>query len=279
MKNKIIFLIFLFVISCSSTPTRGPASFQSCLITMNNIINYQTYSGKAGDVFSKAQNLNELEASYANESLITIQERINEAEIKANNENLLKLLSKDIEFPPLPNKKNFITKDEADVIFKAMDNSTVHKNHDCYDPKGNIGFCFGRATIAHMEAIIRNVHPDAIRKIWIVGDMSIWAHHVATMIKVKNGWVVLDTNLGKVVTPNEWLSTFMPYKSKNAKEIMTFVTQAGRFGPYDTKSYNALDLFNTDSLNYNKAQDYYRGYFHDYFEDLDNVSTPPLLKQ
>jgi hypothetical protein len=122
-----------------------------------------------------------------------------------------------------------------------------------------------------MEALIREVHPDAIRKVWIAGDMGKWGHHVATIIKAENGWLALDTNMGRVITLDEWFIIVHREKVKDANEIMNFVTQAGRFSPYNNMSYNSFDLFNTDRLEFNKAQDFYRGYFHDYFEDLDKV--------
>lgn len=287
---KIIRKFLLLIVStlvlnaCSSTnqvtALRDPATFQSCLMTMNNIINYKVHTGAATFNFSNAKTLEDLEATYGGDSLIDIQRSLGNDEIKLNNLNLKKLLAKDLEMKPIEGKKNSVTKEEAGVIYKAMQESRVHKNHDCYDTKGTIGFCFGRATIAHMEAIVRNVHPDAIRKIWIAGDMEKWGHHVATMVKSDNGWLVLDTNVGRAITTDEWIAMYMPFKAKGASEIMVFVTQAGRFGPYGTASYNAVDLFNTNSLNFNKAQDYYRGYFHDYFEDLDNVTNkPPVFKE
>lgn len=246
---------------------------------MNSIINYKAYSGHATQVFSKARTLDELEASYGGESLIDIQRALSDDEIKKNNANIKKIFATPLTLKPIEGKKPFVTKEEASVIYTAMATSNVHKKHDCYDTTGTIGFCFGRATIAHMEAIVRNMHPDAVRKIWIAGDMEKWGHHVATMVKTENGWLVLDTNVGRAITTDEWIAMYMPFKAKGASEIMIFVTQAGRFGPYGTASYNAVDLFNTNSLDFNKAQDYYRGYFHDYFEDLDNVTTKaPVFK-
>lgn len=259
--------------------SRTPASFQSCLVTMKNIMGYETFNGSKNNNFSKAKTLRDLEALYGNESLIDIQRRLSEQEIKMNNENIKSLFLADYDLKDIPNKASFVTKDEAMSIYRGMSDSKVHRNHDCYDPAGKIGFCFGRATIAHMEAIIRGVHPDAIRKIWIAGDMGKWGHHVATMIKAEKGWLVLDTNLGRVVETEEWIKTYMPMRVSGAKDIMIFSTQAGRFGPYDNQPYNAINLFNTNSEDFNKAKDYYRGYFHDYFESLDNAAEDPAFKE
>ena len=130
-----------------------------------------------------------------------------------------------------------------------------------------------------MVAIIRDVHPESIKKIWIAGDMGVWGHHVATMVYTEKGWIVLDTNIGKGISVNAWIDRYMVYKKKDApQDIMVFVTQAGRYGPYDTRSYNPIDLFNTQSADYNKLKDYYNGYFHDYFEDLDKTVEKIKLK-
>jgi hypothetical protein len=279
--TKNIVYIFPFIIcACSSyrpidENSRNPASFQSCLESVNNIINYKIYTGSGGESFSNASSLEILEASYGAESLIDIQRRLSDEEIKANNTNLKKLLKEPLYVKPILNKKEFVTNAEAAVIYKAMNDSKVNRNHNCYDPKGTIGFCFGRATIAHLEAVVRNIHPNAIKKIWIAGDMEKWGHHVATMIKTENNWLVLDTNLGRAVSSEEWIAKYMPFKANNSNEIMVFVTQAGRFGPYDTKTYNATDLFNSHTLEFDKSNDYYRGYFHDYLEDLDHSSLKP----
>ncbi len=270
---KLFFLILSFT-SCSTwenSVSREPASFQSCLAAMNNLINYKIYSPQNRNNLFQAKTLEELEATYGDESFIDIQRGLTNEDIIANNLNLKKLLAGEMKFKPIAKKKTFVSKAEADVIYKAMRDAKVNINHDCYDPKGTIGFCFGRATIAHMEALIREVHPDAIRKVWIAGDMGKWGHHVATIIKAENGWLALDTNMGRVITLDEWFIIVHREKVKDANEIMNFVTQAGRFSPYNNMSYNSFDLFNTDRLEFNKAQDFYRGYFHDYFEDLDKV--------
>ncbi len=278
--KNLLFILLVNLLSCSSPGLqehigpRTPASFQTCLSILNSMINYKIPIPDAFDRLLISKSLKDLEASYGDTSLIEIQKKLNESDIITNNKNLQKILTQGIEFKPIAGKKNYVTADEGEVIYKAMKETKVNVNHDCYDPDGTIGFCFGRATIVHMEAIIRNVHPEAIKKIWIAGDMGKWGHHVAGMVKGEKGWLVLDTDLEHAVSTDEWVAKFMPDKPADAKEIMVFVTQAGRFGPYSTESYNAVDLFNTKNLKFNKAQDYYRGYFHDYFEELDSTVSP-----
>ena len=283
--KKLIPLVVLFTFfSCSQaplrveSPERDPANFQTCFEAMTNIMNYKTHYGPAAQVFSNAKSLKELEGLYGGDNLIEIQRRISNDEILKNNANLKQLLKDPFEPKDIPGKIKAIPMDDANVIYRAMADSNVNKNHYCYDPKGTIGFCFGRATIAHMEAIVREVHPDSVKKIWIAGDMGVWGHHVATMVYTEKGWIVLDTNLGRSVDIDTWIATYMPMK-KGKKDIMVFVTQAGRFGPYDSSPYNAINLFNTNSADFKKANDFFSGYFHDYFESLDNVKNKPLVDQ
>lgn len=237
---------------------------------------YKPYSGYTEWIYSDAKSLKELEAKYGGTSLLYIQQQLSDNEIKKNNENIRKLVKVPYEVTEEKGKISVVTTTDSELIYASMVVSKVNKNHYCYDIKGTIGFCFGRATIAHMEAIARNIHPDAVKKIWIAGDMKEWGHHVATMVHTDKGWMVLDTNIGKPVTVDFWLDYYKPFKDKDAKEVMAFITQAGRFGPYDTRAYSAVDLFNTNSDDYVKAKDYFNGYFHDYFESLDNVKNPPL---
>ena len=244
---------------------------------MSEMMAYRPISGPAAWVYSDAKSLTELEQKYGGTSLLYIQTQLSNEEIAKNNLNIRTLSKLPHKPEPIKGKMDTVGSHDTQVIYDAMEESEVNKNHHCYDTKGTIGFCFGRATIAHMEAIARNIHPDSVKKIWIAGDMKEWGHHVATMIYTDKGWMVLDTNIGKPVTVDFWLDYYKPFKNPKAeKEVMAFVTQAGRFGPYDTRAYNAVDLFNTNSAEYNKAKDYFNGYFHDYFESLDNVKNKPL---
>lgn len=260
---------------------REPSNFQSCLEAMGQIINYHPFQGPGASLFSKAKNFNELESLYGGENLIEIQRRISNDEIIANNENIKKIALEGYVVKKLRGKTTKITDEKMRIIYKATADSEVNQNHNCYDTKGTIGFCFGRATITHMEAIVRNIHPEIIKKVWIAGDMGEWGHHVATMIysHTNKNWMVLDTNIGLAVDLDYWIRYYMPQKRKGGKEIMVFVTQAGRFGPYDNRPYNAVDLFNTKSNDFNKATDYFNGYFHDYFNSLDNIRNKPFHKR
>lgn len=247
---------------------RSPANFQDCFKVMEKFFiapPVKPQSFRATEVKS----LDELEASYGNLSLIDIQKELSAEEIRASNNKTMELLNSPLKTDHPNNYTNYATEEELALIYKELENDKVHLNHACYDPQGTVGFCFGRATIAHMEALIRGMNPDSVRKIWIAGDMKQWGHHVATMVKGEKGWYVIDTNNGKPILAKDWLAFYQPFKNKNAKDIMVFVTRADRFGPYDTQSYTGINLFNSNTSHYERTADFYRGYFYDYFEALD----------
>jgi hypothetical protein len=245
---------------------------------MNKLMNYKQYVGKAAEIFSEAKSFSELESLYGESSFIDIQRELEEVDIKLNNENLRKLLNTSYKVKKLKNKISHPERNNANKLFKALLKAKVNKRYDHYDPQGTIGLCFGRATIAHIEAILDNIHPDLIKKIWIAGDMEEWGHHVATMIFTDKGWIVIDTNFTHPLTVKKWMKASMSNKKSEAKELMFFVTQAERLGPYDSRTYNAIDLFNTESDDFLAVDDYYNGYFHDYFEKLDKVMNKARKK-
>lgn len=280
---KLCILSSLFI-SCSTheIESRDPSNFQSCLELMTSIMKYERFSGSHQVGFSKAKNLRDLEMLYGDESFFSIQARTSNKEIIENNFNIFSMLNQKITPREGVDKaRQFITKVDKkmlDDIYKKMADSEVNKNHWCYDTKGTIGFCFGRATIAHLEAINMGVHPDLVKKIWIVGDMGIWGHHVATVVYSVDGPRVLDTNQGRPYKLSDWFQIYTKQK-KSDKDIMIFMTQAGRFGPEDARPYNPFDLFNTSSDDFDRAGDFFKGYFFDYFESLDNRLNPPFYKK
>jgi hypothetical protein len=272
---KFLFLISLF--SCSQYNIvnnkfvdREPATFQTCFESLNQIIKKtKPPTASIKENFSKINSLEELETVYGDRSFIDIQSEASQQEILDNNKRFYELLEQPISKFESFNKTSYILPEEADVIFNDIEAAKVNVNNACYDPKGTVGFCFGRATMVHMEALIRNVASESVRKIWIAGDMGVWGHHVATLIKGQEGWYIIDIEVGKVVKVQEWFKFFKKYQPENANEMMLFISKAERFGPYDTSGYTSRDLFNTTNNKFKRDSDFYRGFFHDYFEELE----------
>lgn len=260
-----------------STPAL--ANFKTCFEMVNRLMSPQTYYGDGVTVFSKALNLKELEAQYAGESFFSIHERLTGQEVKKHNQNLLKILKKNPEFLDADKNLTAVNKKQANTLYKALKNSNVYENEICYSrPDVTIGYCFGRAVVVHTEAILRGVDPGSMKKIWAVGDLGHWGHHVATMVRAQDEkWYVID-NITGVVTAEDWISGISTMKEHGAKTPMFFVTQAERVGPYNAQTYNMMDLFNTNTAKFKRSSDYYLGYFRDYFDWLDTRGSVEKFK-
>lgn len=124
------------------------------------------------------------------------------------------------------------------------------------------GFCFGRAVGTHIEALREGIDPSSIRKIWAVGDMKEYHFHVATIFKTKIGWRVADPDDGKSVSIQEWVD-HMTDNTKPGNTTSFFISDARRFSVNRPNHYDPIDLFGLKREN-----DYYAGYFTDYFDGL-----------
>jgi hypothetical protein len=291
---KVIFIFsLLFLISCSSQNSslhseykhdeydyREPASFQTCYQSLTPFFRNYHPEVVQFNPLKKINSLNDLDKLLGDQSYLDIQRNATQEEIKAHNQLMDKLFRKPLYSNHKRKKTTYVTKEEAEILRKDVTYSTVNKNHVCYDPNYETGFCFARATIGHIEALLKGVDPNSIRKIWIVGDMGKWGHHVATLIKAKEGWYVYDSIFEKVLTSQEWFNALSAKKNPEAKDLMVFVSKSERFGPESANGYSPFTFFNTDTNTFNREDDFYKGYFHDYFEELDKsmkdrVKFPP----
>ncbi len=133
-----------------------------------------------------------------------------------------------------------------------------------YDPKGGIGFCFGRAMNAHLYALRLGLAKESIRKIWAVGSMKyekiFWRYHVATIVRRNDGaWVAIDPEYEKPLEIQDW------YKEVKAMDVddklQFFTSSARRFGPMSNDTYTNGEL---DPTKFDpRAKDFYNGYFRD----------------
>ena len=213
---------------------------------------------------------------------------LSEEEVIVSNENLMNMLNINHENTPRDpeGKVTVLSSSQVRKIYRATERTRVVQREYIYDPDEEYGFCYGRALIAHYNSMVRNIHPSAIKKVWVVGDMKKWSFHVATMLKVKEGWRVIDTYTG-LLTLERWVKRLRRDKKKKAKELMFFVTSPTRFGYFNNTRYNSIDLFNVSSENYDKyndkettkestrelkEEDYYNGFFIDFFQEFDRRS-------
>lgn len=125
-----------------------------------------------------------------------------------------------------------------------------------YDPRGNMGFCFGRAMTAHLLALESGVHKDSVLKLFAVGSFKTgdtsWRYHVTTIVRGVDGdWWTIDTVFGYPMRPAEWYKKML---AMDRGDMNLFVTEAKRFDPTNTLPYSRSDNLSLDS---------YRGYFTD----------------
>jgi len=120
-----------------------------------------------------------------------------------------------------PETKIGLTREERKALLQEVANHPVASlaklNH--YDPPpGEIGFCFGRSTTAHLLARKKGVARDGIVKLFIAGDMTPgpnqrWRFHVTTLVRDENGqnWYSIDpviAGLGhpEPLLPKDWIT-------------------------------------------------------------------------
>jgi hypothetical protein len=109
-----------------------------------------------------------------------------------------------------------VTMAQASDVLESIQRSRVISNISKYDPKGDMGFCFGRAFYYHLELLRRGVHKDSIRKVFVIGNMQAygmqWRYHVATSVRSADGsWIVLDNLIGKPVTIEKWFEKYQKF--------------------------------------------------------------------
>lgn len=275
----LILALFLGLSSCARGPiSRAPSSWDTCYNILKRLLDETRKTTEiVPSSFDRVSSLVELDSLYKNDSMFDWQARLTQQEIIEANNKTLELLNS----ATVPQGvKTFdedtvdhITKGQAKKLFDDMMESPCVKRIGLYErPGADIGYCFGKATLVHMTALIRGVNPHSIKKIWIVGETTNWwGHHVAGLVRGPNGkWWVIDRDAGQVMTAKSWINAFGA--SKKDKELMIFVTNPERFGPENSKTYNTFDLFNTpaDKLeNYRPSKDYYKGFFRDLFKWLD----------
>lgn len=124
----------------------------------------------------------------------------------------------------------------------------------------DIGYCFGRAYYFHMALLKLGVHPTAIKKAWIVGQIGDnWQFHVATMVRTPDGdWWVMDTNNSKWrngVRIKDW---YLYWKSASSDKTRIYFTDAEKFTP-------ALGAYDPVQLGFglDRNKDWYKNYFVD----------------
>lgn len=127
-----------------------------------------------------------------------------------------------------------------------------------------LGFCYGRATLTHVELLRRNLPPTSIRKVFVLGEMKyqsfIWELHIATLAAKKGGgWWVLDGLFDQVYEVQEWYPKIIGLALNQKKPVIRlYLADPVKFLPV-TGAYSEKDM----------NQKYYNGFFKDLSEWLE----------
>ncbi len=162
---------------------------------------------------------------------------------------------------PEVGRRNHINVSQAEILYKAVANHPVAslRNYSKYDPRNEgIGYCFGRAMTAHLEALWNpqlKVNNKAIRKLFALGKLQTgtdsWRYHVTTIVKASdNGWWAIDPIMGKPIKADDWYSRMRSYNPSG--DMLLFSDEAARFSP-------AEGMYKKNQLD----DDFYSNYFKD----------------
>lgn len=131
---------------------------------------------------------------------------------------------------PAGKRKASLSAEELKKLYRDTANHPV-ANPMYTDRYGTAGFCFGRAMTAHLLALRMGLDKDAIRKVWIVGNLrgrdgTPWNFHVTTAVRGPDGWYAIDSAFGPLKRISKWRKDFEDWIVVNGQ---TFVTQPARF--------------------------------------------------
>lgn len=261
---RVIFLL-LFVSLCHEG--KSFADFKAC----ERAIKKLAIHGPGPQAL--ASSLYRIESRSSQGSLLDIQEAASPQTIKEHNREIKEALREPL-IGDFQGRQKAITQKEADTFVKNMAKHPVNgtERESNYDPEECFGFCFGRASLIHHEAIQRNIEPEAIRKIWAVGSLENekWHFHVSTILKAqgRGTWWATDTIYKSAISVETWMNRME--RSSDDGRLMFFVTDPRRFSVYSPQFYTGLDLLGDGQ------SDYYNGYFRDYFEFTLKKKTPKL---
>ncbi len=153
----------------------------------------------------------------------------------ARNDHIVKRM-KELPVTGASNKIKGLSESQSQKLFDKVSTNPISgpEQRPKYDPTGTTGFCFGRAMVAHMDALKSGVAKDGIMKVFAVGNLKSaegnWDFHVATLVRRDNGsWWAIDPIMGKPLDIQDWYTAMKGYDYDGKMRLM--VTPASRFTP------------------------------------------------
>lgn len=170
---------------------------------------------------------------------------------------------------------NSITRSWAEKVVASIDKHPVvssYQYHKYNRANVEIGFCFGRATYAHLALMNMGLNRDAIKKIWAVGPMDNgqkWQFHVATIVRAADDtWYAIDNVPGRLVNVREWSQLMLSWNKTGT--LRFYITDPEKFS-VSLGQYSRVQL----GLDLPKEEDWYQHYFVDlmrWFKETDNAT-------
>lgn len=159
--------------------------------------------------------------------------------------------------------KQTYTKDQANRILGLLQDHPVAgmENLSQYDPKKEVGFCFGRAAYLHLELLRHGVKPEDTAKIFALGNLkafgSYWDFHVGVLLRGPKGqWWVIDNLAGEVLSLDQWMMKIKTFaRNQKDPDLRFYFTDALKFHP-------ALGAYSEENMKF--------PYYNRYFDDLMN---------
>jgi hypothetical protein len=137
------------------------------------------------------------------------------------------------------NKSTKNYRDLADRISVAIEKNPIisSENARTFEHGDEIGFCFGRALLAHYLLLKNGVPESDILKIFTIGQLKVgyqyWHFHVAVMVKDPlSGFIVLDPLQEKTLDYKDWIAANHRYSVKYPlSRVRFYVTDPRKFMP------------------------------------------------
>ncbi len=156
----------------------------------------------------------------------------------------------------------------TDLLNMMQDHKVVgFSASEKYDqPDVSIGYCFGRATFAHLMLLKMGVQKESVLKIWAVGEMQTpklkWDFHVATITYTPElGWVTVDTNHNIPLMVDQWMDVYQ--KQSTDQKLRFYVTPAEKFS-FEVGKYDRVQM----GLDLERKKDWYKHYFVDLIKSV-----------
>ncbi len=226
---------------------------------------FSSYAKRGAQISAiNSPNLTRLTDQYTGKNLIELQKSSFQSSV-GNNERTFSALQEIADKGNL-SKGNCYTDSELNNLFQQkIKNQSVIRNQKAYDPNRVIGFCFGRALIAHLKSV--ELKPGVpVLKIWTVGALSAgsihWSFHTSAMVLACNRkWYALDTLFNKPASLAEWIAKTKNYYHASPQNFIV-VTRAEQFH-VDGKTY-ATEKFKPA---------YFGNYFTDFLKNNPGIAN------